>query len=77
MGKSRLQGRWLLNNLGMALGWVWGTAWVCFWLYTQVIIWVFPKLQFLPDTFPASHPSVRHLHFFICFFFCILTHFSL
>ena len=51
----------LRTTLGWAWG-AWGMAWVCFWLYARLIIWVFPKFQFLLHIFSASHPSVSHLH---------------
>lgn len=77
MEKDRVQGRWPLNGFGMAMGR--SGAWFGpgFWLYAQVIIWVFPKIQSLPHTFPVSCPSVSHCTIFFTFFFCILTHFSL
>lgn len=66
-GKSRLQGRWPPNDLGMAAGWAWGMAWICFWLYTAYYLGVSQisiSASHLLSVSPMLEPPALIFHFF-------------
>lgn len=65
VGKDRLQGRWPLNNFGMAIGWVWGTVGPGFCLYTQGIHYMGVSQTLVSASHLPSVSSVcEPLHYF-------------